>query len=545
MELRRIGTTLLALVLVLSLLLTPVAANTVVFGKPDLSVTSPTGPVEANERATFSVAVANDGTVNDGSHDRPDYEEQVTTARNVRVRIDETKLADGIDVKSGTVTFGRLASPDSATADFELELGNVSPGRYRIPIVIEYSHVLVINYDRFEQPEFTDNTETVRTSVVMVVEDRPKFEVVEQTASTVTAGDTGDLAFVLRNDGTETASDMRVNLRSNHTNVQFGDIATSQPTTSIFVPALEPGESTTVQVQTVASRDVSPGTYPVAAAVEYETPSGITERSKPLQLAVDVREEQSFAVRDVHSTLSVGDDGTVTATLVNDGPAAVDNAVVVYRSESRTLHPTETEYAVGTLAPGDASRFQFEFDVSEEADAGPRMPSIVVRYRNADGEVRTSELVDVPVTVGPEEEPLVVEPVTTTVTSGSHATIKLQVTNTGAATLTDVEAKLFADDPLSSNNDEAFVGTLDPGESTTMAFDVGAAGGIIAKTYPVSIDFTYEDAAGDTELSDTYRVPIDVTDPTDRGLPWPLLLGFGLLLVGLVVWKRDTIMDGR
>jgi hypothetical protein len=283
----------------------------------------------------------------------------------------------------------------------------------------------------------------------------------------------------------------------------------------------------------------------VAAAVVYENPSGITERSKPLQLAVDVREEQSFAVREVHSTLSVGDDGTVTATLVNEGPTDVGNAVVVYPSEGRTLSPTETEYAVGDLASGDASTFQFEFDVGEEADAGPRMPSFVVRYRNAGGEVRRSEPIDVPVKVGPEEDPFRVEPVATTVDAGGQTTVELEVTNTGAEPLTDVEAKLFADDPLSSDNDEAFVGQLAPGESTTMTFAVGAAGGIIAKTYPVSVDFTYEDPSGDTELSDTYRVPIDVIEPSDGGVPWPILAGVGVVVVALVAWKRDVLRGLR
>ncbi|MDX1745444.1 MAG: NEW3 domain-containing protein, partial [Halobacteriales archaeon] len=164
-----------------------------------------------------------------------------------------------------------------------------------------------------------------------------------------------------------------------------------------------------------------------------------------------------------------------------------------------------------------------------------RLLSFIVRYRNPDGEIRRSTPVDAPVRVGKEVDRFTVEPGRTTVEAGSHRTVSLQVTNTGTDPITDVEAKLFADDPLSSANDEAFVSRLEPGETTTLTFDLGATAGIIAKDYPVAVDFSYEDAAGDRELSDTHRVPITVTEPTKRERPWPLLGGVGLAAVGAVL----------
>jgi hypothetical protein len=547
---RRIGKVVLVGVLVLSLLSMPVAAKYSVIGGPSIELSAHDNHVTAESRATLSVSVANDGSLDQGGP--ADLEQRVKTARNVRMTVLSDRIDAPITLKSGEALVGNVPEGGlQRPVTFKLDIGDAAPGAYRIPIRVEYDYTVAAHYWQTGGPpgysdvEYTDLTKSEIKYVTLVVEDRPEFEIVDRTSESITAGDTGTLSFELKNVGTQTATDARVRLRSNHTTVRFGEYAAPQPTAGVFVSSLDPGETTTVEVQAVASRDVSPGSYPVIAGVEYEDPSGITERSSPLQFGVKIRPEQSFAVRDVASNLSVGDDGTVTATLVNEGPTDVGNAVVVYPSEGRTLSPTETEYAVGDLASGDASTFQFEFDVGEEADAGPRMPSFVVRYRNAGGEVRRSEPIDVPVKVGPEEDPFRVEPVATTVDAGGQTTVELEVTNTGAEPLTDVEAKLFADDPLSSDNDEAFVGQLAPGESTTMTFAVGAAGGIIAKTYPVSVDFTYEDPSGDTELSDTYRVPIDVIEPSDGGVPWPILAGVGVVVVALVAWKRDVLRGLR
>jgi len=58
---------------------------------------------------------------------------------------------------------------------------------------------------------------------------------------------------------------------------------------------------------------------------------------------------------------------------------------------------------------------------------------------------------------------------------------------------------------------------------------LNAESGATAKTYPVSIDFRYDDANQRSQLSDSYRMAIDVTESEDDGLP------LGIVAIGLVV----------
>ena len=186
---------------------------------------------------------------------------------------------------------------------------------------------------------------------------------------------------------------------------------------------------------------------------------------------------------------------------------------------------------MGDLEAGGSAEFAFDVEVSEAAAGGPRQLDFTVRYRDTNNEVVESDQLDARVDVGPKRDTFAVSPSGATLQVGSSGQIRVEVTNQGEETLTSISAKLFANAPLSTSDDEAFIDELGPGETQAVNFSVSAGGAALEKTYPVSLDFQYDDADGDTLLSDTYQVPVQVTAPEESG-------GSGLsilLVVGLVV----------
>lgn len=539
----------LAATLVILLVLTSVAGvasasgNDQVIGRPNLDLSLAENRISPGTQMTLQIEITNSGQIRSGGP--ASLQEEVRTARNVRVAIGDSGKGP-YTVKTGGLSLGTMPHGAVKTVPVVVEFDETAdPGTYEIPVELRYDYSVIASYDPIKSaPGYTDvsysgSSRTEHESVTVVVEDEPRFRVTNQSSEPVIAGDTGSLEFTIENIGTQPARSARINLQSSTSAVQFGDRTQPSPTLDTYVSSLAPGETTTVNARVVTSRDTASGEYPVSVHVNYKDPSGIQERSRQMTVGVEVRDEQTFKIRAVNSTLRVGDDGTVTGTLANEGPNAVGNAVIVFETKSQTIHASETEYAVGDLAVGETAGFAFEFDVSEEADAGPRMLSYVVRYRNVDDEIRRSTPVDARVQVGTEVDQFTVEPDMTTVEAGSQETVTVRVTNTGTDPVTDIESKLFVDDPLSSANDEAFVPRLEPGQSSTLQFDVGATAGVIPKDYPVAIDFSYEDADGDSELSKTHRVPITVTEQPERELPWELLIGILLVIlgVGAYLWK--------
>jgi hypothetical protein len=258
---------------------------------------------------------------------------------------------------------------------------------------------------------------------------------------------------------------------------------------------------------------------------------------------VTPRAEQSFSVSELDSTLRVGQEGTLSGTITNEGPSTVNEPVLVVSGGSRNLDFTETEYALSDLEAGDSESFSFEADVSEAATAGRQQFTFEVRYENGVGDERTSDTLRRAVDVAEQRDRFTVEPVQASLERGGSGTVTLRVTNNGDEPLTDVSVKTYFSDPLSSSDDEAFVPTLDPGESAEIQVAASAGSDALTKQYPVSADLQYTTPDGDTQLSQTHTVAVDVVTPERGGGGLPLsLIGIvgvvAVVAVGLVVWRR-------
>jgi hypothetical protein len=203
---------------------------------------------------------------------------------------------------------------------------------------------------------------------------------------------------------------------------------------------------------------------------------------------------------------------------------------------------TSAESSVDTLEPGDSQPVRFRLAVSEDAEPGSQTLNFVVEYENSDGDLRRSaspirESVD----VGPERDQFTVVDVETGVTAGGSDTLTVTLENTGDETVSDANAKLFVNDPLSAPDNSAFLGTVEPGETTTATFSVEAASEAQVKAYAGSVEVRYEDESGDTRLADGIQVGVPVA-PNSGGLPLTYIglgLGVAVLSGGVYTWRRS------
>lgn len=458
---------------------------------------------------------------------RPAQDVRATVRSEVRESEGQFGFSSGtnespVEVISGTRLVGTVQEGRPATVSVRVRVpADAEPGTYEIPVDLEYEH-------RNESGDVVEKSTTVYAEIR--IDDRPRFEIVE-TSSSTPIGDTGTVAVTVENVGSATARDATVALQSTTSAIAFGESASS----SQFVGEWEPGETRTLQFDTTVSPSAEQRNYPIQAVVNYEDADGVPGESRPLSFGVTPLAEQEFAVRNVESSLHVGEEGTVTAEIVNTGERRVDNVVVVFDPNNPRVNPTETQYAAGSLGPGESVEVSFDATVSDSAEAGPRQFSLSVQYRNVEGEQRRSDPLDLQASIGENRQVFDVNGVGTTITAGQSGTIEMEITNNRDETLRDISAKLFADGPISASDDEAFVQELAPGESATIVFGISVGSGALEKTYPVKVDFQYDDSDGDSFVSDTYQVPVEVKEPEDDGSDLPFGLSLPLVLGGLAV----------
>lgn len=615
-----------------------IAAAQDIEGHPEISVSVPDNEVQPGDETTLGITVINDGNVTTGSVQNAQLENRVTTARAVRVSIEDDHDAP-ITVHTNEQPIASLPDGSSAQTQFRISVdGDAEPGTYQLPVEVTYNYIADIDTGSSEYNR-TQTTETIDAS--LVVEESPEFSVVgvdsnarvgatgtvgltlrntgseaannasvtltsrngdltvgqaeaasryvdgswepgeertidyrvsaaesashqryalsaqvayenengqsgqsdslslgitpdERQAFTVVSADNavsvggdGPVNVTIRNDGPIPVRDASVTISSESGDVVFGESASA----SQYVGSWDVNATRTVQVEATATQNAEERNYTLQATVDYEDREGDQGQSRALQFGMRPGPEIEFETSDVASDLRVGEEGTLTGTLTNAGGQRAENVVVVFDTDNQNISPREREYSVGTLAPGESSTFEFDVEISESADAGPRRFTFHTEYRDRDGDQRQGESFDVRQDVGQQRSVFDVSVSNATVERGAQSRLEVAVTNAGNETFTDISAQLFADDPITVDDEEAFVDRLEPGETTTIVFEISAGGGALTKAYPVEMDFQYDDEDGDTKLSDTYRRSVDVTEPEDDGGPPLLLIGVGVLVL--------------
>lgn len=496
---RRTCTLLLVLVLVGS----PLTVGVAVGQEPTFETTVPEPVVVPGETQELTFQLRN------GAGD-PD--ESVDTAGDVRVTVDDGDSS--IEVLSGTRSLGDVADGESRNVAVRIDVPeDVEPGTYELPVEISYAH--------------DGETQTDTGTLTVRVEDRAYFRV-DDVESSVAVGDTGNVSVTMTNVGNQAASAASVSLSSTSADVAFGDASSA----SRYVGEWAPGETKTVTYRTTVGENADPVNYTLQSRVTYDDDGGTTEQSRQFRVGVKPTAEQSFAVSNVESTLRVGEDGDLAGTVTNTGPRAAENVVVTFEPQSPNIEASETEVAVGDLGPGESATFSFDAEVSDSAAGGSRQFTFDVRYRNDNGDQRTAASQDVQAMVEPERSRFTVSVVDANFSAGDDGELALELTNVGDEPLSDLSAKLYADSPLSSSDDEAFFESLGPGESVTLRFGMSVGNDAIEKNYPAKLDFRYDTSDGETHISDTYQVPVRVDDDGEGGIELSLpIIGIGLIAI--------------
>lgn len=506
-------------VLLVVLLLVPTGALAV-SGGPNISVSLPDDDVAPGQEARLTVQIMNTGELQNGGRSSQN-EQRVMTARGVSVSLGANGAP--IEIETGWTLLGSIPDGAVVPANFQVSVKeDAEPGSYRIPLHVRYTYTDVILEDLNYHEQ-----ETVRRTfyVTLHVEDSPQFRVVDASTD-VPVGDSGTVSLTMQNVGSATAYDARVTVQSGSPELRTG----SGGAVSRFVGAWEPGENRTIKVAASAVSDAETRSYPITAQVAYENDDGQGATSESMSAGVTPLPEQTFSLSDLSSSLRVGEEGQVQFTLTNEGPRPVSEAVVRIATSASAVHPERTEFAISQLAPGESTTVSFPVAVSDAGEAGPHQFTFTVQYQNVDDRQRQSDPLPATVDVAETRKRFVVKPVDVRFPAGSTATVKIEVTNNGDEPLSNVNAKLFVDDPLSATDDQAFAPRIAPGERVTMQFELGTAAGAMTKPYPVSMDFQYEIPEGEQKLSETYTVAAQVTEP-ERGGPSSVVLGGAVLLV--------------
>jgi hypothetical protein len=142
--------------------------------------------------------------------------------------------------------------------------------------------------------------------------------------------------------------------------------------------------------------------------------------------------------------------------------------------------------------------------------ANQTLPIMVIVKRQADFEILNNSGV---LSAGSKKAPI-------------SATYK----NIGEDPIKDAVARLSIFKPFSSTDDQAFIGTLEPGEEKTVVFRLDVDSDATPKEYGINSEIKYTDLNGDSVISESMKIPVVV-----KAASTSLLLPAGIVLIIIVV----------
>jgi hypothetical protein len=237
----------------------------------------------------------------------------------------------------------------------------------------------------------------------------------------------------------------------------------------------------------------------------------LTVRIKP-QVKIDVLEA-------VPENLNVGSGGYLNLKIKNVGFEDGKKATVsILRNGLSPIIPTDSSVFVGDFPSNGTVSCRYKVSVSGNAAQQTYPVDIAVTYENRDGDIVTSMTDTVGVPVGGKLTFSVTsDPVR--ITPGSDNVITVVYRNNGDSTAYNAQARISAVDPFTSSDDTTYIGDLNPGETVSARYQVQSGGETEVRTYLLDAEIRYRDGLGNSQVSDTFKVPIQVdAKPVSQGL---------------------------
>lgn len=267
------------------------------------------------------------------------------------------------------------------------------------------------------------------------------------------------------------------------------------------------------------------------------------EKNETINLPIKIKPELKISVLSIKSEhLNAGTEGYVTLEVKNIGHENGKNAIIkVIRNDMSPVLPSSGSMYIGDFSINQVVSSRFKVSVTSDAEEQTYPIDVLVNYENNEGDQVSSDVETIGLPVGKKIDfGIISDP--DTVFPGQKKVITVRYTNTGGALAYNVQARISAVDPFTSNDDTAFLGTLAPGEIRDAAFEISVDKSATLKEYALDSEVRYRDALDNSMISDPMKVRI-VVEKEKSLLSNPFVLAgivAAVIVAGFLIYRQKT-----
>lgn len=218
-------------------------------------------------------------------------------------------------------------------------------------------------------------------------------------------------------------------------------------------------------------------------------------------------------------TTALGIVGTLKSTTPNINVESGDQVVESLRSGEKTEDPLKFTIKIADhTAAGEYSlelNLAYDYQYNVEVDASSLMNNELVNFQTSYWYESTNQTVVIPVYVKKESDFVVNETSNDLKAGKNDCIVEVTYKNVGEEPAKDAVARISVFKPFSSTDDQAYIGTLAPGEERAVKFKVDVDKDATVKEYGINSEIKYTNIYGDVEISRSMKIPVTV-EPGSR-----------------------------
>lgn len=396
---------------------------------------------------------------------------------------------------------------------------------------VDYKLDVVLNYSK-------DNVTNSIYSNISLTPDEERDISLDITDGILPVGGYGSMELELENKNDIDMNSISVNLRSKNSDLSIS--GQNRLESRYRLDNLQNEESTTFTVLGILSSNaIEDAKYPVEATISYEDNNEIKNTiTKEIEFIAD--EEQKVSTSIDEGDLSEGMDDSIDIKTTNEGPKDVQDININIQTRNDLIVKT-TKYNIENIKSGETDTSSIPVEVPLNTNTLNQEIDIVVDYTYDDipHSVSSSSIEKFKLEELSKEFDISVIN-NSEVARGGESVIQINVTNNRDERISNVDAEFSANSPLSISDSSSYISSLDSGESAVVNVTTSVSSDATVNSYPLDLDFQYDDKNGNTRLSEVYSVQVNVIE-SDSGLPLGII-GVGLVIViGSVYYNRNRL----
>lgn len=201
-------------------------------------------------------------------------------------------------------------------------------------------------------------------------------------------------------------------------------------------------------------------------------------------------------------------------------------------SEESHIRVKSGQQEAGTLASGEQVKnpARFNIEISKNAPAGEYTLPLQLFYGYQENvQISGDDETDLGITnmevglwyafgqqmqnisvIVKDEADFEVVNVTGELKAGSEGLLRVVYKNTGEEAVKDATVRISAADPFSTTDDQAFLGSIAPGETAEAVFKLKVDETAVSKNYAINSEIKYENTNGHSRISDTVKIQTEI-----------------------------------